>query len=260
MKKVKSLAMAPIFGSASRYIGHNATWARSQVRRAMRKLGAYLRAPICWGRPPAGHATAVWIVLPASPNLLCCGLAGLIAFHRNSAPPSLELLPAMETQAAEILKHPLARYVQGWSSPAEHHMGGDAAPDRLYQLACDLKQEAPFLALFADPQNQARIGALSGQLESFIAEESNTLHKQMGYLATADAERADQHIERIKDTAWCLKVELLENIHKVKALMGACEAHPDPKVVSIYRNLNTVLNSIDRLEVRGRDSAGEDQP
>ncbi len=256
MRRVKSLGTISIFGSTLRYIDHSATWVRSQVRQGFDNLKAYLRAPICWGHPPAGNPTDIWVVLPASPNLLCCGLAGLIAFHRKSTPPSLEVLPAMELQAAEILKHPLARYVQGWSSPAEHHMGGDAAPDRLYQLACDLKQESPFLALFADPQVQARIGALAGRLDSFIAEESNTLHKQMGYLAAADAERADQHIERIKDTAWCLKVELLENIHKVKALMGADQASPDPRMVSTYRNLNTVLNSIDRLEVRGRDSAG----
>ncbi|MBI5064586.1 MAG: hypothetical protein HZB87_14225, partial [Desulfatitalea sp.] len=220
----------------------NATWAISHIRRKMRDVDACLHAPVYWGRPPAGHAADAWVVLPASANLLCCGLAGLIAFHRQSTPPSLEILTTMEAQAAEILKHPLARYVQGWSSAAEHHMGGDAAPDRLYQLACDLKQESPFLALFADAQVQARIGDLSGRLESFISEETHTLHKQMGYLATADAERADLHIERIKDTAWCLKVELLENIQKIKALMGAGQPPPDPKMVSIYRNLNTVLN------------------
>ena len=256
MMNIKPHATAPIIRSAGSCIDYCTAWALSQARRMLGTLEAYLRAPIYWGRPPAGQATDLWVMLPASTNMLCCGLAGLIAFHRKSTPPSLQVLAAIEAQAAEILKHPLARYVQGWSSAAEHHMGGDAAPDRLYQLACDLRQESPFLALFADAQVLSRIGALSGRLEGFIAEESNTLHKQMGYLTTTDAERADQHIERIKDTAWCLKVELLENVHKVKALMGAGDANPDPKMLSIYRNLNTVLNSIDRLEVRGRDSAG----
>ncbi len=248
--------MAPIFRSKGRYVYRGAASVRDCIQRSLKAFRACLRAPVYWGRPPSADAADGWILLPVSANMLCCGLAGLISFHRNSTPPSLEVLAAMESQAAEILKHPLARYVQGWSSAAEHHMGGDAAPDRLYQMACDLKQDGPFLALFADVQTQARIGALTGRLESFIAEESNTLHKQMGYLAAVDAERADQHIERIKDTAWCLKVELLENLHKVKALMGSDEPNPDLRLVSIYRNLNTVLNSIDRLEVRGRDSAG----
>jgi glucosamine--fructose-6-phosphate aminotransferase (isomerizing) len=222
----------------------------------MLSLAARMRAPVYWGRRPIDYDGDAWVLLPHMANTLCCGLAGLINFQRKTAPPSIEALATMEAQAAEIQKHPLARYVQGWTSAAEHHMGGDAAPDRLYQSAYQLKQEISFLALFTDLQVQARITALSERLTAFIAEEIHTLQKQMGYLATADAERADQHIERLKDTAWCLKVELLENIHKIKTLMGASVPDPSPGVVRIFRNLNTVLNSIDRLEVRGRDSAG----
>ncbi|MGD9366133.1 MAG: SIS domain-containing protein, partial [Desulfobacteraceae bacterium] len=49
---------------------------------------------------------------------------------------------------------------------------------------------------------------------------------------------------------------ITENIAKVEKLITAGDTPLTPEMVTIYRNINTVLNSIDRLEVRGRDSAG----
>ena len=37
---------------------------------------------------------------------------------------------------------------------------------------------------------------------------------------------------------------------------GIITAPPQPATIGVFKKINTILNSIDRLEVRGRDSAG----
>jgi glucosamine--fructose-6-phosphate aminotransferase (isomerizing) len=65
------------------------------------------------------------------------------------------------------------------------------------------------------------------------------------------------HVSKsLKDMRWCLDVELAGNIERIRSLMpGSTEHGPDSRV-TVLRQINAVLNSIDRLEVRGRDSAG----
>ena len=57
-------------------------------------------------------------------------------------------------------------------------------------------------------------------------------------------EIVDRRIENMKDIAWSLNTEITENIAKVRALLPAEQMHNTPDVVKIYRNINTVLNSI----------------
>ncbi|MBT8339611.1 MAG: SIS domain-containing protein [Desulfatitalea sp.] len=97
---------------------------------------------------------------------------------------------------------------------------------------------------------------MAARLTGLVEQEVAALQARMGYLAPADADTVDQRIEKLKDVAWCLKTELLENIRRVGALLPSSAQAPGPGEVKIFRNLNIVLNSIDRLEVRGRDSAG----
>ncbi len=67
-----------------------------------------------------------------------------------------------------------------------------------------------------------------------------------------------RRVEIVKDVCWCLKSEVLENVSRIQALI-----RPDTPssfdVFSVFKKINGVLNSIDRLEVRGRDSAGISQ-
>ncbi|RJQ86204.1 MAG: SIS domain-containing protein [Desulfobacteraceae bacterium] len=139
---------------------------------------------------------------------------------------------------------------------ADHYLGGDQPLDGLYTLACTLKQESRFLSLFADPDAQQQIELLSKHIAAFSSQETRSLQQQMGYLPATETEIVDRRIEKLKDVGWCLKSENLDNIHQVQKLLAAAGSDPQAETVKIFRNLNTVLNSIDRLEVRGRDSAG----
>ena len=78
----------------------------------------------------------------------------------------------------------------------------------------------------------------------------------MGHLESKDVDILIQRIDNLKDIAWCLTSEIIGNIKKIKNLLGSENQDPNITVVSIFKQINAVLNSIDRLEVRGRDSAG----
>jgi len=61
----------------------------------------------------------------------------------------------------------------------------------------------------------------------------------------------------LKDIIWIIQKECLSNIEKVRELIGENEEiTSQPQFVQEFRKVNFILNNLDRLEVRGRDSAG----
>ncbi|KJS33668.1 MAG: glutamine--fructose-6-phosphate aminotransferase [Desulfatitalea sp. BRH_c12] len=225
------------------------------IRRLVNAARDLARAPVFWGRPCA-RAEAAWVLFPYTSATLCCGLAGLISFQRKPAAPTITDYDSLEALAEQIQSGPLSGCLQNQLPLAAHFLGGESVLKRLYTLGCGLKEQSRFLALFADSAAQQRIAQMAQRLADFTAREVQSLQQQMGYMAATEAEIADQRIEKLKDVVWCLKAETLDTIRQVKDLMEAGSAGSKADVVGIFRNLNTVLNSIDRLEVRGRDSAG----
>ena len=63
-------------------------------------------------------------------------------------------------------------------------------------------------------------------------------------------------LKKLQDTIWCLQREVIENIERTKKLSISPERLWGRHELANFKRLNAVLNSLDRLEVRGRDSAG----
>jgi len=78
----------------------------------------------------------------------------------------------------------------------------------------------------------------------------------MGYHSAGDVEIISNRIESLKDAVWTLKADLIENISKIKFLITDRGLTVTPTRLRTLKNINEVLNNSDRLEVRGRDSAG----
>ena len=237
-------------------IRHLLASAGLRIREKLSDLKAALNMPVYWGCCPNHHAGPAWIFMPYTPHRLCCGLAGLISVKRAQAPNDLQAVATFDKTIETIRTHALKACLDRDAAIAGQYLGGDQLLETIYDQTCLLKQEAPFLHLFTREGQQAQLKALCEQLNDLIEHEVRALQNQIGYLSAADAEIIDRRIEKIKDIAWCLKVELLDNISKTKGLMGDGDFARSVEAVKIFRNLNTVLNSIDRLEVRGRDSAG----
>jgi glucosamine--fructose-6-phosphate aminotransferase (isomerizing) len=216
--------------------------------RAARRVTFHLFAP------PLPLDTTAVVFFPRSLATLHCGLAGLITVYNAPKHPAVTQLDDVEALAQTVREKPLADCDPATIS--RNHMGGKKCLDDLTRLTRLLKNQDNFLAIYQSSSMQQQLSAIASQLARFLGTETGTLQAQMGLMSTQAVEHADHHIEKLKDIVWCLKTEIKGNMTRVKALIDPSEANPDPAVIKIFRNINTVLNSIDRLEVRGRDSAG----
>jgi glucosamine--fructose-6-phosphate aminotransferase (isomerizing) len=91
------------------------------------------------------------------------------------------------------------------------------------------------------------------RLGEAVARFEALLDQRASALGTARVERLNAVLVRLKDAAFGLQRDRLENIGKVRGLTAGSKA---PGHVRAAYDLNVALNALDRLEVRGRDSAG----
>jgi glucosamine--fructose-6-phosphate aminotransferase (isomerizing) len=109
-------------------------------------------------------------------------------------------------------------------------------------------------ALLGDPQATLVIGdrveQLTGQLDMLEAELDGGIGAT---LDPSELERVNAALVRARDAVWAVGRDRLRTAREVGALAG-----PDPSIAALeaYLSVQVALSAIDRLEVRGRDSAG----
>ena len=214
------------------------------------------RPGVYWGRHPATVVGPAVIVFPCLPNRLSCGLAGIIAVKGSTDQPSLPDLSALSALVDAADGTGLEGLSKQTAAIDDGYLGGRQAQETLQAEIRSLKQEAAFLALFKDPTAQQTISEISAKLAAVRDREESLLSNLMGSLETRAVDIIAQRIEALKDMTWCLDAELAGNIKRIRRLIPeAPDSGPDDRI-TLFRQINAVLNSIDRLEVRGRDSAG----
>ncbi|MDO9110862.1 MAG: SIS domain-containing protein, partial [Desulfatirhabdiaceae bacterium] len=144
-------------------------------------------------------------------------------------------------------------------SITDHYLGGDSAVLSLFNQVHSLKRIHAFYAIYCDPDAQQILAGISERLLAVIQSESAALALDMGRLPADVIDVMIRRVEIVKDVSWCLKSEILENVARIQELVHVQNSHPSFGLISVFKKINGVLNSIDRLEVRGRDSAGISQ-
>lgn len=124
--------------------------------------------------------------------------------------------------------------------------------ERLEQRIFELFGFNQVYAALNAPARQGALEALGTRLNALAAHCEREL-AQASVVETQ--ERLSAAAIRSRDLAWRLEQDLLPNLQKIRALAG--EVHPlsRNRAFELWK-LNSLLNGIDRLEVRGRDSAG----
>ncbi len=196
------------------------------------------------------------VLFPYTPNIFQCGITGIVAIKtRNKSEPDYTMPPVAD-MIHQIHRASKAIDEEAENAIGENYLGGEQLVEDLYTAVRSLKARAAFYHIFTHPVEKQSLDGFSEQLGDIIDTESDRLNRLMGRLAPELVETMSQRIERLKDTAWGLKTELIENIDKIALLYGDSDLSPAVTTISTLKNINAVLNSIDRLEVRGRDSAG----
>ncbi len=209
------------------------------------------------GRAPAELPPRSLIIFPLRENILPCGLAGILAIkkeRRESSSP--HPAAALDAGLRPVMQNGMAALLAGSIDPAGY-LGGQDPLAILERLTLTMKEEDPFLELLVSPEQTGRVAALALQINAFAVAEEKLLEDNALRFTTAEIEIINSRQMILKDIAWALEKDILENTRRVQVLAtGANDVPAAPAALKKYVQLNYLLNSLDRLEVRGRDSAG----
>jgi glucosamine--fructose-6-phosphate aminotransferase (isomerizing) len=208
------------------------------------------------GRNPRQAPAFSIILFPVNATLLCCGIAGILAVKKGPKPLAVDAGANLAQNFAAIRKAPLSRVIAGKIKPEEYLAGVGPLKEMERDLVL-LRQESHFQALFFNPAKAAALQSLIPEMTAFLAGEEGLLEAEAGRFATAQMEIINSRLILLKDVLWGLEKDILANVEKILHLAGADRVEEiTPESFVKYARVNFLLNCIDRLEVRGRDSAG----
>jgi glucosamine--fructose-6-phosphate aminotransferase (isomerizing) len=220
-----------------------------------RKASLFLRnGNLYVGRDPERVVGPALILFPLQRATFHCGLAGILVLRRQRERPARGGdLAALFARAAE---RDLAALLAG-KLTAAGYLGGKSSLEEMEQELLRLKGEEAFRALFFSAQEARRLTDLSTAVHTFLNAEERLLEETAGRFSTTDLETVNRGLVLIRDFIWGLDRDVLDNIRRIVELAGAkSPTGVAPEALPKYRKLNFLLNGLDRLEVRGRDSAG----
>ena len=196
------------------------------------------------------------VLFPLYRTTFNCGLAGLLTIKREKVNEDSTIIEdisrCFETIRVNTLKERLERQTR-----VEDYMGGNQILKNMEGYILTAKQDSSLqYALFESGESE-RLKQLSQAMNALIEGEEELIERHASSFSTREMEQTGNSLTMLRDIAWALEKDILSNIEKIIYLAG----QRDKKTISRdgfrkYRNINLLLNSLDRLEVRGRDSAG----
>ncbi len=208
---------------------------------------------IYWGKYPATEHHSGIVIFPYNLNLLRCGLVGLVEFKKRDRGICLDIVKQI---------HDLF-FVLKEKEEDEHQYSSQWIRERsevikeLEQITGDLKQRAVFYDIFIDKQKQQTLSEQSQDLLNLIEVEEKRMEKQGVHIPSSLLEVLNKELITLKDVVWRIQNECLKNIQKVENLISLKKSSSlSTQLVKEFQKINIILNNLDRLEVRGRDSAG----
>ena len=184
-----------------------------------------------------------------------CGICSIVPVNNRENPSPEVDLTDLDGLVREMERNTWNQCFQAGRFAGDRYLGGEAVVVRLWDLACRLKRDEDFYRLFIDAAGYQRVIGAVDRLAAVVASEAAAGdHQATAMLAAGTAETAVARLEKVRDVCWCLKHEVCDNIRKVREMAPA--GVDAGAAVILLKKINAVFNSLDRLEVRGRDSAG----
>lgn len=194
------------------------------------------------------------VIFPVHAATFGCGIAGILAYKRPSATWSPSSLESIFTEI-DTATTALSKAFSSAQEADEADLSRTETAQQLLKIIRSLKRPDILHTVSLGAHHRQRLRDVGLALGQLIQTETDRLKLCTARLSIEQSDRWLASIELLKDIHWTLVTELLGNIPKIETLAGSygiegSDAFP------LLSHLNSVLNSIDRLEVRGRDSAG----
>ncbi|HTZ39546.1 MAG TPA: hypothetical protein VMB77_05290, partial [Syntrophales bacterium] len=227
------------------------------IAKSVKKLLSYcMQWHFFLGRNPGQAPPFSILLFPVHTTVLCCGIAGILAVKKGPKPSEIDAGANLSQCFAKIRKASLSRVIAG-KIKSEGYLAGVEPLREMEQDLVLLRQGPHFRALFFNPAKAAVLQSLIPEIKLFLAGEEALLEAEAGRFATVQMEVINSRLILLKDILWGLEMDILANIGKTLHLAGADFVEAlNPESFAKFSRINFLLNCIDRLEVRGRDSAG----
>ncbi|MGA1863990.1 MAG: SIS domain-containing protein [bacterium] len=203
------------------------------------------------------------ILFPLNSDRLCCGLIGILEYKTGKNKENIDSYQSYIKKVREIWSEIISYRLKSLTKKkisADEYLKDEESLDKLKDAIISLKDLKVFEYIFKDLKSQKAIKAQVQDMHSFLAEEDALLDQSGFRIPSSDLELVNTRLILLRDCAWWLEKELLLNIEKIRSLIDPLlekdvnEILPD--LIHEMAKVNIILNNIDRLEIRGRDSAG----
>jgi glucosamine--fructose-6-phosphate aminotransferase (isomerizing) len=172
-------------------------------------------------------------------------MCGIIAVLRRRsdrpAPASADLIAPLEGASAALAA----------ASPEQLAATIAALAERVEEVDRLLRGTPGITALLADRGLSAVIGTLCADCSRTLTEREGELDEDA--LPTAEVEEVNAATIRLKDALWAVERDRLRTAAAVADLAGPAAS---AAAIAGFASVQAALSALDRLEVRGRDSAG----
>ncbi len=196
------------------------------------------------------------LLFPVLPDTLLCGLAGILTIKQDTEAGDDDIINHI-TRDCKVIQGASVEKVINQSVSTDDYLGGPATLKNLENAIKILKEDSTFEHVFFTDDGIQSISHLSESLKAFIEQEEDLIEKRVSGFTSGEMEHISNLIIRLKDASWALEKDILANIDGFFFLAGTDKKADIPREsLRKYRNINLLLNAIDNLEVRGRDSAG----
>ncbi|MDI6777346.1 MAG: SIS domain-containing protein [Syntrophales bacterium] len=184
-----------------------------------------------------------------------CGFAGIITVKRSDG-QTTDAGQGLVQLFGKIRENAMKALLAG-SVPLKHYLDGRGYLEEMEKDILHLKGERNFQHLFFRADRARQLSDLSEKIGLFLFEEEKLLEENADRFLTEEMETINSRLVLMKDIHWSFKRDILDNIERIIALTGADGVKEiSPEAFKKYRKINFLLNCLERLEVRGRDSAG----
>jgi glucosamine--fructose-6-phosphate aminotransferase (isomerizing) len=223
----------------------------------IKNIGLFFTAcKIFVGKKPSNIAAPAIIFFPVAPDQLNCGFAGLMTVQSNKKSSSLTDDINMARLWNDIKNAGMNKILNG-KVPVSKYLQGINTLSSLEKIVAGLKEEKEQEMLFFRKDKSRKLSTLVEKMNRFLEEEEKILENNAARLNSSDLEIINSRIFLFKDVLWGLEKDILDNLSKVMEISGAKKmSEMTPAAFRKYRQIILLLNSLNRLEVRGRDSAG----
>ncbi len=216
----------------------------------------FRQGKIFFGVDPSRAPAPALILFPLHRHTLCCGLAGILVINKGKPPVDDKIHESIKRLYLDISQKSLKVLLAGQCLP-EEYLAGEEPLARFYSFIGRLKETAAMETLFFSPKIRILMESVSTSLKQLIYRQEVLLEGHAADFSTAHLEIITGRLIILKDAAWALEKDILNNLDRIAALAGGIHGQElSAGAFRKYHQINFLLNALDRLEVRGRDSAG----